>query len=209
MLKTALAAGFAAAVVIASSPSYAITVTNNGNNYDPGVATTNPTAISTSGTVLYNLSGSVSGQWRSPFESTPHPSLLYTSVQGGSSGLWTFGGFMDSLSLIWGSPDNYNTIEFFSDLAGTLSLGSVSNGSIIPPGPNAIQNALVTITAIGFFQSVRISSGQNAFEFSNLTASCDNCAPGETPIPGALPLFAGGLGVIGLLTRRYRRKQAA
>jgi hypothetical protein len=31
----------------------------------------------------------------------------------------------------------------------------------------------------------------------------------ETPLPAALPLFAGGLGVIGLLSRRGKRKNAA
>ena len=30
-----------------------------------------------------------------------------------------------------------------------------------------------------------------------------------TPLPGALPLFAGGLGVFGLLTWRTKRKKAA
>ncbi len=34
-------------------------------------------------------------------------------------------------------------------------------------------------------------------------------APGTTPLPAALPLFAGGLGVMGLLARRKRRKSAA
>jgi hypothetical protein len=31
----------------------------------------------------------------------------------------------------------------------------------------------------------------------------------ETPIPAALPLFAGGLGVLGLLARRRKHKNAA
>ena len=34
-------------------------------------------------------------------------------------------------------------------------------------------------------------------------------APGDTPIPAALPLFAGGLCVIGLLARRKKRSAAA
>ena len=48
-----------------------------------------------------------------------------------------------------------------------------------------------------------ISTGQGVgyiIEFSNDVA---------TPIPSALPLFAGGLGVIGLLARRRKRKNAA
>ncbi len=37
----------------------------------------------------------------------------------------------------------------------------------------------------------------------------DNFSPTPTPLPAALPLFAGGLGVIGLLARRRKRKYAA
>jgi len=33
--------------------------------------------------------------------------------------------------------------------------------------------------------------------------------PGDTPLPAALPLFSTGLGVLGLLARRKRRKNAA
>jgi hypothetical protein len=31
-------------------------------------------------------------------------------------------------------------------------------------------------------------------------------APSATPLPAALPLFAGGLGFVGFLTRRKKRK---
>jgi MYXO-CTERM domain-containing protein len=69
---------------------------------------------------------------------------------------------------------------------------------------------LVTILVSGFFQSVKLrSDSQNAFEFTNFTASCEECAPGETPIPGALPLFMGGLATIGFLARRRKVKTLA
>lgn len=52
------------------------------------------------------------------------------------------------------------------------------------------------------------------FQISDLQLVCtENCGGGgpglATPLPAALPLFAGGLGVIGLLARRRKRKSAA
>lgn len=47
------------------------------------------------------------------------------------------------------------------------------------------------------------------FEFNDLSFSFTNTVAvdvGATPIPGALPLFAGGLGVLGLVMHRRRSK---
>lgn len=41
------------------------------------------------------------------------------------------------------------------------------------------------------------------------TAFIDNVSVTTTPLPAALPLFAGGLGMIGLLARRRKQKNAA
>jgi|ERR1022692_2571141 hypothetical protein len=62
-------------------------------------------------------------------------------------------------------------------------------------GP-AIDHVLFTSNAESF-------AGLN-FEFDDLTQTT-----ATTPLPAALPLFAGGLGVIGLLARRRKRKAAA
>jgi hypothetical protein len=45
----------------------------------------------------------------------------------------------------------------------------------------------------------------------NLFTDCASCDPplSSTPLPAALPLFAGGLGFIGFLARRRKRKAAA
>jgi hypothetical protein len=53
----------------------------------------------------------------------------------------------------------------------------------------------------GTFQSVVLTSSGNAFEFANLKDS-----PALTPLPAALPLFATGLGALGLLGWRRKRK---
>jgi len=37
----------------------------------------------------------------------------------------------------------------------------------------------------------------------------DTPVPSETPLPAALPLFAGGLGALGLLGWRRKKKAAA
>jgi hypothetical protein len=41
------------------------------------------------------------------------------------------------------------------------------------------------------------------------TWACTDCVPAETPLPAGLPLFASGLGVLGLLGWRGKRKSRA
>jgi len=55
----------------------------------------------------------------------------------------------------------------------------------------------------GLFGQLHLASGDN------LVLSDSSVTLSETPLPAALPLFAGGLGVIGLLARRRKRKGAA
>jgi len=68
----------------------------------------------------------------------------------------------------------------------------------------------VTLTLGGeSFDSVVLSSvGSNAFEFANLQAMNlgTRVALQPTPLPAALPLFVGGLGIVGFLARSRKRK---
>lgn len=167
----------------------------------------NPAPSSISGSVLTEV-GSVANEYRSPFEEFNHPgtitpgyeSVPYTSIGSFGSGLssatYNFASAMDTLVILWGSPDSYNTLNFWSGQGGTGTLlGSITGDKL------AVQTYgydLVTfISALGF-ESVVLSSTNAAFEFADLQASA--------PLPAALPLFATGLGVMGYLARRRKKR---
>jgi hypothetical protein len=169
------------------------------------------------------ISGSSSGVYRSPYEDsdgairTGYTSTLYTSIQGGAEGTWNISGHI--LSLVWGSPDTYNQIEFYSGLNGTgSSVGFITGGggdlTIPPPGAPQLNHDWVTLFVTGLFQSVTLRSiNQNAFEFTSLSGCAAGTAcgppPNGTPIPGAAMLFGSVLaGGAGFGAWRRRRKAA-
>ena len=109
------------------------------------------------------------------------------------------------LNLYWGSIDTYKVIQFFlgatliDTVTGTQTLPLLADGN----QTSDLSNRLVTITLASIFDTVVFSSvGQNSFEFDNVSANA-------VPIPAALPLFAGGVGLLGWLARRKRRAAQA
>ena len=190
-----------------------------------------PFTSQTTGTVYFGVTGSSPDIYRSPFEnvsvgvSNPdgnggyvlpgYDNLPYTSVQANSTATYTFAGEASSLSLLWGSPDSYNYIEFFSGPNGTLNgpgLEGIISGSALPFQTYGHDQLTLALDGGLHFESVLLySSGSNAFEFANLLArvNLDQVVPLQpTPLPGALALFAGGLGMIGLVAGRKKRRTA-
>lgn len=112
-------------------------------------------------------------------------------------------GLAGTLTLLWGTIDSLNTIEFFkgSSSIGTLTGATVENGSSIGVG-------LVEVTVDGGFDRVLFSnlnpSGQpfNAFEFGSVTVAA-------VPLPATLPLILSSVIGLGLVARRRRRKDIA
>jgi len=106
-----------------------------------------------------------------------------------------------TLAFLWGSPDSYNSMTFYSGLGGTGSVTGTFTGASLSCFSTTCADTLydlVTFNLGGALSMTLVDSGQAAFEFGfNNTA---------TPLPAALPLFAGGLGVVGLLARRKKRK---
>lgn len=147
---------------------------------------------------------SVANQWRSPFEGVAgQESDPFTTIQGGASATYTFGAAQASLQILWGSPDAYNTIEFLNGSTPVFTL----TGSGLHPITFGLGHDLVTFTdTTGAFTAVVLSSTQNAFEFADLISTPVG-GQGTTPLPAALPLYVAGVGIVGLVGWRRKRKQ--
>jgi hypothetical protein len=214
----------ASAVLCAFSfQAHAATVTISQVTTDYTAATLptssfNPTPFSSTNTST-TVTGQVPNVYRSPFENIGSggggtllsdggygvggwANLVYTSIQAGGSATYNFAGPATELSLLWGSPDSYNSLTFYSGLNGTgTDLFSITGSQL---SIQTYGHDLVDLTMTGgTFESVVLDSGENAFEFADLQDAL------LTPLPATLPLFAGGLGFVGYLTRRKKRAIAA
>jgi len=109
-----------------------------------------------------------------------------------------------------GSPPA--VFDVFDGLNATGALAINNTGGFAVNHTEITSNALI---ADGIF-SVKINAS-GLVDVLSLSADAQRAAdfvsglPGElaTPLPAALPLFAGGLGVIGLLARRRKQRGAA
>jgi len=189
----------------------AASVTQNVADFisDPGMPT-NPTPVSSS---LFSIqTASVDGFYRSPFENFtggygPGYGSSYTSIQQGGSAVYNFAEPKTMLSLLWGSPDGANQIAFYSGPGGTGTNLFTLTGqdlTIQTYGHDQVQIDLGN----NAFSSVVLTSATNSFEFANLQASDSqgSASVAAAPLPAALPLFAGGLGGMGLFAWWRKRK---
>jgi len=198
---TAIAAGFAALCFL-SEGAQAVTFTYTQDLLTVPTSS-NPTPTSSTGTVVLETL-SIPGVTRSPFENfnaTPGPGYgsAYISINIGSA-LYSFNTPENTLSIFWGSPDSYNTLSFYASKDGTgTPLFSLTGSSLLI---QTYGHDLVNFQTLdGFFNSIVLSSTDYSFEFTNLSAS----DPPVVPLPGAFPLFATGLGMMGLLGWRRNK----
>ena len=224
------------AVCAFSHDAKAVTVTISSQDDSdfktlPG-SSVSPLTSQKTGTVYFNEYGSVPNDYRSPFENAnagyggvynsgnggyqqPNFDLLpYTSVQADSTATYTFTSLETSLSLLWGSPDSYNYIAFFSGPNGTGSPEGVIGGGALLLQTYGHDQVTLNLGGLTFDSVVFSSIGSNAFEFANLQATGGSLDQPvnplqPTPLPAALPLFAGGLGIIGFIARSRKRKGTA
>lgn len=202
----------------AQAGTVSITTQNTADFTGSGPTTSfNPAWVAAESTFTALQTGSVPDVYRSPFENYATPgfgiggwaTLSYTSIQAGGTAVYNIPTGGIGLSLLWGSPDSYNTLTFYSGLNGTgTDLGSFTGSDL---KIQTYGHDLVTfLSSSTLFESLVLTSGSNAFEFADLSVSSDPGPGGfgATPLPAALPLFVGGLGLYGLLARRRKRRTA-
>lgn len=180
------------AMVLAASSAQAVTIAKDFTVPTPEPSVATPT--STTGDVRLNFMGSdldaVAPNSRSPWEGTVFEATgKYNSVSAGAMATHAFGGQFSQFSLMWGSPDDYNTLEFF--LSGGL-VASVSGADVYNPPTPGMEFVNVTVTGL-LFDTVKFSSSTDAFEYALIEA---------VPLPAALPLLASAFGLLAFMGRR-------
>jgi len=198
----------AAACALAACPAYAQIAITAVPGSDPyaGPAPTydfESAAPVTGGLVT---TGFVNGVRAQPYGSTGN----YWTVgpSDGSPGVLDLSSFaaIGAISFIWGSVDQYNTIEVLDRLGNVLQSFTGANAAVNPNGnqTNPITNPLARISIGGADQynigGLRLISSRNAFEV-------DNFAVTAVPEPAIWAMLLIGFAFIGAFMRGQKRQQ--
>jgi hypothetical protein len=110
-----------------------------------------------------------------------------------------------TLSMLWGSVDSYNTLQFLAADGTTVlqqfvgnDVFNPANGNRTDPNTNPIVTFNLTGSDVSNFSYLRLSSSQNAFEI-------DNLAINAVPEPKTWAMMLLGFAGIGFAMRRRRR----
>ena len=127
---------------------------------------------------------------------TSPPEDLFRAAYTNGPASSTFGIGSGTFTFVWGTPDSYNNLFFYS--GGNL-VDQVMGGSGSPN--NGSGSYLATVSGLGNYDTVVFQSvGQNAFEFA---------AVSPVPLPASLPMFGAAVLVLGGLRFAFRGRAAS
>jgi hypothetical protein len=199
-----------------SHDANAVTISIGSQNTTT-IPTTNFITAPDSTTGIFNLSqsGTHLPNERSPYEGTGIENTPYSVLSAGGVGAGTATyncSDCTTFSLLWGSPDSYNFLDFYTGLNGTGTLiRTVIGTDLVPPASQGLgfDEVSFSTSGTGSFDSVVLrNSGQAAFEYSNVSFPGVDTRSVPGPVVGAgLPGLLAACG--GLLALARRRRKAA
>lgn len=210
--------GASAATVLISDQSPQ-GVGNTADVYASGYAANTPTGTAWDvDPSVTNPPLSVNDDFKSPFASTSLAETqtyfaagTKTAADGNgvtTSATLTYAAAQRGLALLWGSVDDYNTIEFFSGLTSLFTFTGAdlaAQAGLATSPPNF--GEVMLLAFIGFgptgFDSVKFSSSNAAFEFGLSPVLDPQVIVSPVPVPAAGVLMLAALG--GLVLARRRR----
>lgn len=192
---SAFAAASIAALGMSVAPAQASTLTADG--------------------ITYSLTDSVVNSTTDQF------TLTITGINGSSD---TEGGRYGVQSFAFNTPSHLSSVTaptgFSEESGGLNSSGCDGSGSFFcfkanttPTGPALAANSTLTFvfdltlssgSFSGYDPDFKINWDGTKNNYDLVSQSLDP-SPTTTPLPATLPLFAGGLGLVGYLTRRRKR----
>lgn len=224
---TALAAGILGLCAISQGAGAATTVSIASQVFTGNAPLeSTPLSAAESGSYSQNVTGSIVDVELSPYAfntgtgqdgGAAAMNAAYSVLgAGGGSGSATYNVNSSSFTLLWGSPDSYNQIAFYTGPNGSGSLIDViggnttyydgSNLACYDSTCNQTLFDLVTFAvSSGNIGSVILTDAGAAFEYA-LDPPAADPPPDALPLPASLPLFAGGLSALGLLGCRRKRR---
>lgn len=206
------------AALLAASAASAVTVTSAAGAPDPGPAAGETLVMSFDGP------DPAGWTWSGGYATAPGGALVpgvaappagagntyaptrfaYVSPSTGSPATLSFANALRTVSLYWGSIDNYNTLEVLG--AGNAVIKTILGGSLPPAGGDQFSgntNRRVFIDAGGLgITGLRFTSTQAAFEF-------DDIAGRGVPEPDSWALLIAGMAMVGFTARRRRQISVA
>lgn len=131
----------------------------------------------------------------------------YSSISHGIA-TFTLSGLFNSISLLWGSADVHNVVEFYNNgilvdsVNGNVPYTTISGYSLNGQG-SRVGQAYVKITSGSAFDSFVLKATGIAFEYGVLTAGDPvNPPPPPVPLPASALLLLAGIAGFGVVRSR-------
>jgi hypothetical protein len=246
-----LAVSGMAVLALPHNASAQVTITSENSATLP-VSNSDPFTATFSGDFYQGVTTSSTDNYLSPFAGSADASLPYSvlsssgisgptgtpGTQGNTgspaatpgSATYYFITPSTTAQILWGSPDSYNFLAFYSSsnvLLGSFNLASLQqapaacnngSGSSCPNADTGfdfvtfssttpIAYAILTDPCAPGLGTTCSNAGQQAFEYADFGQLGGGGI--MTPIPAAAALILGGFGLIGLLTQRRKRSVPA